>query len=835
MTLSSNRLVAIGIIITLLSTTIILIGVPYDTPSMNYPNRMLAEDGTVFTTDYAKLMAWNITSKQLIHHIKANSMIRGIDISSDRKLLVATHKGEIAVMNLSLKTLYNYSLPENITDAKWGPQGEIVAGSENGTIFITQGGNTTAYSTSDARILKMAISPDKKFLGVTYLKSEAAVFSLSNMSRVFVGPNSSVACSFSPDGNIAFAKTDEVFVYNMSSGELIFDRPTWQEPTYPIFLGWSPDGTKIFAAGYEEDVRGWNVSTGKVLFVLTPKHIRCAYFDESRIYIAGNYHVLIFDMNGDEIVYLPEDAEIPFLLPVSSITIAILIILVIIEDINRRKLWNEYDRDDKVIFAEKQISLQELALLFSLALYLSITLITYMLVKAWLFDFVLWYILSICGILLYFMVSSLLLKPLPIIIRNDRIGMQVNLYQILFRKRQRWASISEIKRVSPHYFYNERIKLVEESGLDFILMDGTVLSAIIRPANRFLTDIEDLKKYLAESFGSRWDRVFVDEPYIDMDKWEKIKHLADRKTGTNVIILMVKLLVPILGIDIFMVMFPELLFPVFEAGLFWPFLAGVIALIVILIVRTMKEQTDYRNAITIKAVMEMKKPEKRDIESDYSNKNKLNPDRYLHMSEEEWKKEIKIAQRFYRCIILTILVSVIYFGIILSKIGPENLFIFLISSVLFMAFIFYFQFVFYKIEQAMALIKKAVEYEIRTGKVIIPDDIEIPQFLSMSGIVSRKPINITPKERKIAEKMRNEGELWNIKLSILSIFLVFIPLLGLFAFDITRSFLAIYFGLMFLPIIILAIYVFKRQKILAKVKEAERIEKLIEERKSRKE
>jgi len=283
------------------------------------------------------------------------------------------------------------------------------------------------------------------------------------------------------------------------------------------------------------------------------------------------------------------------------------------------------------------------------------------------------------------------------------------------------------------------------------------------------------------------------------------------------------------------VMFPELLDPVFEAGLLWAFFIGVMALIVILIIYTMREQVKYTNAITIKAVLEMKKPEKKDIDVGSTDKNKLNPDRYLHMSEDEWRKEIKIAQGAYRYIVLTILVSVIYFAIILSPIGTVNFFIVLISTFLFVASFFYFQFRFYRIEQSMALIKKAAEHEIRTGESIMPEDIEIPQFLSGAGIVSRKPINITPKEREIAEKMRNEGELWDMKIFILLIFLAYGPILCLFAVDIKRSFIGIYFGLMFLPVVVAIIYLLKRKKLLAKVKEAERIEKLIEERKSRKE
>ena len=218
-------------------------------------------------------------------------------------------KGPTAGLDLSL--LSTLTVPhmepsgkaaEAITGAAFSPDGKWEAIAKFGRAEVRSTGSKDApkrFLIEDGKINAVHFSPDGSKLvaasGITGLKGEATIWDTKSgevVRRIGRDKHRDILfdAEFSPDGTLlATAGYDQVIhLWNLASGELLRSFPSHNGAVYD--LAFSPDGTVLASASGDSTCKIWQVATGERLDTLNQpegEQFRVAFTPDSKSIVAA--------------------------------------------------------------------------------------------------------------------------------------------------------------------------------------------------------------------------------------------------------------------------------------------------------------------------------------------------------------------------------------------------------------------------------------------------------------------------------------------------------------------------------------------------------------------
>jgi WD40 repeat protein len=173
--------------------------------------------------------------------------------------------------------------PETIYFVTWHPDGDLIAGSGNGTVVL--------YHLDHSRIEHLSIasgfmdwSPDGERLITAGNNTPDGNFQLQTWSVNLTSPSTSVqaittlsghsgsitSALWSPDGSLIASASDRdgtIKIWDSEIGQLLHTliHPANERVGSWISISWSPDGSMLVSANSDGQIRIWNVSNGDVV------------------------------------------------------------------------------------------------------------------------------------------------------------------------------------------------------------------------------------------------------------------------------------------------------------------------------------------------------------------------------------------------------------------------------------------------------------------------------------------------------------------------------------------------------------------------------------------
>ncbi|MBS3789765.1 MAG: hypothetical protein KGY66_02505 [Candidatus Thermoplasmatota archaeon] len=208
-------------------------------------------------------------------------------------------------------------------------------------------------------------------------------------------------------------------------------------------------------------------------------------------------------------------------------------------------------------------------------------------------------------------------------------------------------------------------------------------------------------------------------------------------------------------------------------------------------------------------------------------------DDFLYYTKEDWD-EIQRKIRLEKPVIFG-MVGIMALLLISVAVGSahENVFLVLFSALVPPPILLLLAFYNKKVFDARKEVKKAVEHELKTEKNILPPEFQIPESI-IGGPISREPIDVTEKEKKKAEKC--DDNLHHLKVIIIFSIGLFLPIATALVYpELFEGTIGSYllFLLIMLPVIFFIFYFIWTGKKLQKVKEARKINDLLENEKEK--
>ena len=329
---------------------------------------------------------------------------------------------------------------------------------------------------------------------------------------------------------------------------------------------------------------------------------------------------------------------------------------------------------------------------------------------------------------------------------------------------------------------------------------------------------------MKKAFGRDWRNVFREEPHIDERRWDEVGHLAKKKWKW-------------VAVKNFMIMMPPMTFLIilqstaimeitFDYFLYLIVLATVSFFVTILYI--MKRMKDYTDAVKMKAKKDMSSGREYTVVSDSSEEDDIELDKFLKMNDSEWRdveEALSKERPYWYGTMGSIAVAFIF---IISGLNFENI-IFEVVGFAIIGVIMVAIFRFNKLSEYRSLVNNAVEHELKTGEIVLPEDFVIPEPIMGGDYVKRDGVTVTQEEREMAEKW--SSEMYTIGLMIGVFVIVMVMMVSLLYFDITDMKLGmfLFLGGMMTPMLLFGLIINKKQKVVSKVNQAEKIEEFLEE------
>lgn len=206
-----------------------------------------------------------------------------IAVSPSGSLVAAAKDTEIQILNLAdgqlMRTLTGHR--ERVTDLEFSPDGKTLASSScavellqeecpRGEIRlwdISRGQPIAVWDKGHGElVMDIAFSPDGQLLAAVDRKGDAVLWKVADATEVWKLSNSSRPVAFSPDGQLlVLGSEDGIAVRRVTDGKAIITLG------YGVSAVFSSDGRMLIVGGgyYDNLIRFWDITTGKLLRVLT--------------------------------------------------------------------------------------------------------------------------------------------------------------------------------------------------------------------------------------------------------------------------------------------------------------------------------------------------------------------------------------------------------------------------------------------------------------------------------------------------------------------------------------------------------------------------------------
>lgn len=797
----------------------------YDIHWLEYADR---EGKTILVADTNEISLWDVDSGSLLGYRYVRGRISEMDVSSNGIVAVGTEKGKILLLdNRTLELKDQYSFNSAVSTLAWSTgSNRLAAGLTDGSILVWEG-ETEVLNTSFTGewICGVSLSPTGDTMAVCYENEGLYVVDVGDPGTSLLrDANGPTDCSFSPFGDLAVSYlSGHVVVYDHLSWNMSFSG--WVDRAYNV-VDWSWDGTRLYASGGMLGIRIWDMPSGAMVSERRHENNPASHLaaGNETVAVSTRYFVYIYTLDGEEISHFPVYEEAPFLLPITIICSIIFTILTIECELARRRFW----KSTQAIYIEHKVPLDEKLLLMLLGIFVFNAVFMHLDVGVGRGGFAVWNIILIGGTFGFIIIIMLIIQTRQVVIEEDGITLSTSFYEARFKKKPVRLGLSDITKVHPDYFFNRNEKDLKKVGFELVSVDGQVGTILLVGPSAASTD--DVKDALAKAFGSRWEQIYTEEPYIDEVRWKKIGHYS-KKSYASVSMKFAALLF----IPYFFILFLILSVPALSFGLYLLFSMGSMAILILGMIFGLKRMRKWVEASTIKARMElldyMRKRAPISTFEETKEKTVFEPDKHLRMTEREWRDvERRIAQGRPLAYVMT--ASAVFFIIAFLGARAIESLILLIPATLSFAVLMISVFYSMRITQAYALVKKAAEHELRTGEQVLPENFNIPK--SWFLYISREPIELTEEEKAFAQRIKDQGEMLIAKQMIVMMVAMFLPMIIFFTLDPfggTWYRLYVFMAGIMGPVLVFMFYSMSRQRIAQKVKQAEEIDRLLKERK----
>ncbi|MGM0510651.1 MAG: WD40 repeat domain-containing protein [Thermoplasmatota archaeon] len=802
---------AAGVMVFLIMTAAILLYLPWGRPRIEDARLSTIEDQSLQVVSDNQIESWNVSNAERERVSDTRSKITAIT-SNGGNTYLGTKDGEILILDgTSTETVFT----ANNTIDKLHMTDDLYALIGNESIVKIENSQIT-YNHTEDRIHGFSVSPDNR---IAAWSKNHGIYLLDDQNKTYVSNRSGITdCSFSED--LAVAYRNKVEVYDTTTLDIIFERNLKEMNHYVVIIDRS-----LICSGGSQIFRIWDLENGESIAKRYDEDgwVRDLDITEDRFSITTEDRIYIFDSNGVLKKKIQSPPSTPLYLPLVAIGAILMGILT---------FWSEMDRqrhkDGNFYFKENKLPYDEAISLGSLGVFGMISFMLYLFIRMELLismglPMMIFFIATLWAMILSFIMFGLREVKLD----PKSLYFSTSYYQERFKGWPRKAKLNRIRSIHPEYFFNKPQETMTKIGYQVSTIDGKVGKILFSHPGRE-KNIRKLKEAMKEAFGSKFDKVYFEEPYINEERWEEIKHLAKQSWSK----VMMKFFIPLVPVFIIQPVF--LLFPnILTVNILLMITFGVGAIAIFGVIYGMNHMKKYKEAQSIQAKREMKSDKKSSysvIQEEEEFGEEVNPNKFLDYTKKDWLDVSKKLNLERPLIYLSFGILAVILILVAVGSSTENLILLIISVILpmpLLAIVSYMT----KISKARNMVKNAVEHELKTGEKVLPQGFELPPPL-MGHQISREPIEVTSRERELADKWSDEMQ--NIKMMVFISVGMFVPI-G-FAILYSEFFQGSYgtymlFGIIMLPIILIMWFIISKQKIVAKVNEADRIEEMLEKRK----
>ncbi len=808
--------IVMGIVIFIILFSAILYFIPFGRARVRDAQELETFNGKVYIGSGKRLELWETDTAHREETLTLRSNIT--DLASDERLYLGTKNGTILVLNSSTKkTERCFQSDSSIVQLQ--KREKLYALMEDGRIVGLGEEKIMFTPPIDGDIKGFCVSPSDS---IAYWSGSSGVHILEEGNSTQILEVKDVTdCAFSEDGKLAVAYKKKVQVYNTTTLEVLFEEGL-EEAEHRV--GFTNGGKNLVCSGGTQAFRLWSLESQGLIEKrdFEEDTVKDLEVDNDRFSVMTEDRVYLYNSEAALKKRIQSSPEVPLFLPLVAVGAGLLSILTI---------WSELDRQhqnvEKFYFRESKLPYDEGVLLGSLGIFGMTSFLLYLFIHMEvLISMGLWVTPLFVALLWVFLLFYVLVRPREVKLDSNTFYFSTSLFQEHFKGWGRKTKLNNIRAVHPDYFYNKAQETFDQTGFQILTIEGDPGKVLFTMNNRE-KNTRRLERAMKKAFGPKWDRVYVDEPYIDEERWEEIGHLADKSLRMMTVKMMV-FVTPIFAMQIVASFFLDKI----SIEIFFLILGGAGALAMGGVLYVMSQLRKVKEAQSIKAKKEIGPdqttsytPVAEEVEKD-----EIDPEKYLDYTKKDWKEVDRKLQLERPLMYLAFGLMGALLIVIMVGASTTNLLLLIVGAIL-PAPLFFLVFYMNKITKARNMVKNAVEHELRTGEKVLPTGFEIPPPL-MGDYISREPIDVTEKERRLADKWTDEIQ--NVKMMIFISIGIFIPIgIVMIYNDLFQGQYGTYivFALIFLPIIFIMWYSFRKGKIVGKVKEAEKIEELLEEQK----
>lgn len=789
--------VILGVLIFLIMLGAILYHIPWNRNRVEGAQLSGFTGDTVFISKDETLEVWNVSTGKRENVLKLDSNVTAI--AAGEKTFIGTSSGEIHVLNeTTWETEVYFKADSPIEELHYQDQLYVLAGNLLGD---------EKQTLSTGPLDGFCVSP----------QGDIATWNGSTLSKgnFTISKGTTITdCSFSDSGRMAVAYKGKVEVYQNDS--LIFEEDLEKAPYQVEFLK-----ERVVCSGGSQAFKIFDPRTGDLIEDkdFEDDQVKDLDVHGGQFSVTISNRVYIYDADGRSKAKVQAPPSTPMLMPLIAAGVV---------PLGALTLWSEFDRrkrkEKDVYYKEDTLPLDEVFMLGSLGIFSVMSFMLFFFVmQELLIPLGLWMSILFVGIQIGMLATYPIIKQREVKLDSDTFYFSTSLFQELYKGKARKAKLNKIKEVHPNYFYNKPQETMNQIGFQVVTWDGSVGDITFSQMGRD-KKIRKLEDSMKKAFSDRWDKVYVDKPYIDDKRWEEIGHLADQKWTTVQLKFMLPIS-PVMILPVISVFFiDDLSITTYSLIIF-----GIGAVAIGGMMYGVNHLMKFKKAQSIQAKRKMRE----DIKTSYKSltedkETEVEPEKYLEYDDEDWKDVQKKVNLERPIVYSTIGLMGSFLVLLLLGISLMNIPLLVLSMTL-MAPLMFIAFYSIEISKARNIVKNAVEHELETGEKALPSGFEIPPPI-VGTYISREPIDITEEEKKIADDWTSQTQ--QLKLAIATSLIVFIPIgtLLLFPeiFDATGFYVP--FGMLMIPIFLFMWYTSRKQKIVSKVEEAERIEELLEER-----
>ncbi|MFW5904219.1 MAG: hypothetical protein ACOCTK_02005 [Candidatus Saliniplasma sp.] len=832
-----DKITIIGVAVIIIVLGALFYSIPFNRDHVCCAQKCAVHEGEnelLYISSGRKLEAWNRSTGQIYDSKYFGSKITSLT-SVNESAVIGTKKGNISFYDphTGETTLYfdGKKRLKNISQTRTNRSSEFPVSclGYDGTNHIFYGCFNKTYIlgikdreiifnySSSEKIDGSCLSGDGKYLSLWNKTDGTKILHREHGEIITVSEKGNVTeCAFSPDNRLAITYPDKLQVYSNDSFDLISEKELKNSDHGVEFL---KDGTRIIITTNAT----FDILNSEDGALVTEKEIggKARDIDVSRgeIYITTSDRIYIYDDSGVYKEKIQPEPEVPLFRPLIIFGSVWLTAFLILSEFYRRRYLDK----TKAYYIEKKITVEQTILLGLLGIFISVVSWFYFSLIMELFIPLTFFAAFVFpGLIGSMLVIHLISRPRPVKIDSNNFYFSTTFFQELYRGWVRKAGLKDIKAIHPDYFYNLITKDMEQTGFEIITMNDKLGKIVFNVQGRE-NKIRKLKKAMKKAFGHRWKKIYRDEPYVDEEKWKKIGHLAKKKWRW------------VLAKYSSLFVIPMVLLMIFGSLFIWDFIpfyyytyimVALFFLIVVSLYYSMFRITRYVKAVKLKAKKDLISKRRTNAPPQGvlgKEKDDIELDKFLKIDAEEWK-EIEKALNKERPLWYTILGLIALFtGLMMLALGIDNFILQIVGFTGLMVSIFS-VFYFNKLSRYRSHVKNAVEHELKTGEQILPPDFEIPKPIMGGDFVKRGPIEVTERERQIAETW--SGDIALTAISILMTAVVLISMYFLFKIDFMRRWYGslLFLGLLMGTLALFGIYINNRQRIVAKVDQANKME-----------